>query len=176
MQERPEFIKNCEELRTDQSFSYPGDNETFGTGAALGRCFGLKRVAINYEVLAPGDRSSWPHAHSDEEEFIFILEGEPQIWIDGKVFDLKAGDCVGLPPGTGHAHALLNNSNKEVKSIVVGEGDVANDKIFYPMHEARNLEMRNKGHFWHDHPKHQFGPHDGKTDRLRERDDERTKK
>ena len=72
--ERPNFIKHCEELRTDESFSYPGDTEIFGTGAALGKKLGLKRVAINYEVLQPGDRSSWPHAHSEEEEFIFILE------------------------------------------------------------------------------------------------------
>jgi|GEM_PF-6729505 len=67
MKERPDFIKNSEELRSDESFSYPGDTETFGTGAALGRALGLSRVAINYEVLAPGDRSSWPHAHSEEE-------------------------------------------------------------------------------------------------------------
>ena len=44
MKDRPDFIKNCEELRSDESFSYPGDAETFGTGAALGRAFGLKRV------------------------------------------------------------------------------------------------------------------------------------
>tara|TARA_R110002072_G_scaffold64203_3_gene159404 strand:+ start:13464 stop:13964 length:501 start_codon:yes stop_codon:yes gene_type:complete len=161
---RPDFIKSCEELRTNESFSYPGDTETFGTGAALGRAFGLKRVAINYEVLAPGDRSSWPHAHSKEEEFILILEGTPQVWIDGNLYDLKAGDCVGLPPATGHAHTLINNSQKEVRAIVVGEGDVPNDKIFYPMHPARNQEMKKKGHFWEEHPKHELGPHDGRPD------------
>ena len=101
MKNRPDFIKNSEELRSNESFSYPGDYETFGTGAALGRAFGLKRVAINYEVLAPGDRSSCPHAHSAEKEFIYILVGNPQIWIDGNVYDLNPGDCVGLPPGTG---------------------------------------------------------------------------
>ncbi len=167
MKKRPEFIKHCEDLRTNQSFSYPGDSETFGTGAALGRAFGLKRVAINYEVLAPGDRSSWPHAHSEEEEFIFILEGQPQVWIDGNTFDLKPGDCVGLPPGTGHAHTLINNTETEVKAIVVGEGHTPSDKIFYPMHQARNLEMKEKGHFWDDHPKHEFGDHDGQTDLKR---------
>lgn len=167
MKTRPSFIKNCEELRTNQSFSYPGDTETFGTGAALGRIFGLKRVAINYEVLAPGDRSSWPHAHSVEEEFIFILEGHPQIWIDGEVYDLGPGDCVGLPPGTGHAHTLLNNSDKEVKAIVVGEGDAPNGKIFYPKHPKRNDEMKAKGHFWNDHPVNALGNHDGWTDKKR---------
>lgn len=165
MQNRPDFIKNCEELRTDQSFSYPGDTETFGTGATLGRAFGLKRVAINYEVLAPGDRSSWPHAHSEEEEFIYILEGKPQIWIDGNTYDLSPGDCVGLAPGTGHAHTLLNNSDKEVKAIVVGEGDVEADKIFYPKHPDRNIEMKEKGHYWDNHPQNKMGEHDGQTDK-----------
>lgn len=167
MKKRPEFIKHCEELRTNQSFSYPGDSETFGTGAALGRAFGLKRVAINYEVLAPGDRSSWPHAHSEEEEFIFILEGHPQVWIDGNFFDLNPGDCVGLPPGTGHAHTLMNNTPNEVKAIVIGEAHTPNDKIFYPMHQARNAEMKDKGHFWDNHPTHEFGNHDGQTDQKR---------
>jgi uncharacterized cupin superfamily protein len=164
---RPDFIKNCEELRTSESFSYPGDTETFGTGTALGRKFGLKRVAVNYEVLAPGDRSSWPHAHSEEEELIFILEGTPQIWIDGVVYDLKPGDCVGLPPGTGHAHTLINNSDKDVKGIVVGEGHVPKDKIFYPRHPARNKECEENGSFWNDHPENKMGDHDGNPDLKR---------
>lgn len=165
---RPDFIKHCEELRTDDTFSYPGDTETFGTGAALGRKLGLKRVAINYEVLQPRDRSSWPHAHSEEEEFIFVLVGNPQIWIDGTLYDLSPGDCVGLPPGTGHAHTLINNSNKEVKAIVVGEGDVPTDKIFYPKHPARNEEMKEKGAFWEGHPENEMGAHDGRPARISE--------
>ena len=116
---KPDFIKNCEDLKTDESFSYPNDSETFGTGAALGRALGLNRVAINYVVLQPGKRSSWPHAHSKEEEFIFVLEGKPQVWIDGHLYDLKPGDCVGLPAGTGHAHTLINNSKDEIKALVM---------------------------------------------------------
>ena len=166
---RPEFIKHCEELRTNETSSYPGDTETFGTGAMLGRKLGLHRVAINYEVLQPGDRSSWPHAHKEEEEFIFILEGKPQMWSDGNVYDLSPGDCIGLPPGTGHAHTLINNSDKEVKAIVVGERNVPTDKIFYPKHPARNEEMKSKDAFWEDHPKHELGPHDGWSDKKRPR-------
>lgn len=164
---RPEFIKHCEELRTEDSFSYPNDTETFGTGAALGRKLGLGRVAINYEVLQPGDRTSWPHAHKEEEEFIFILEGTPQIWIDGYVYDLNHGDCVGLAPGTGHAHTLINNSNSEVRAIVVGERDVPADKIFYPKHPTRDEEMKQKGEFWENHPRKEMGLHDGYSDKKR---------
>ncbi|MBT7610384.1 MAG: cupin domain-containing protein [Bacteriovoracaceae bacterium] len=164
MSRRLDCIKNCEELKKNETFSYPGDKETFGTTVALGRQLGLERVAINYEVLAPGDRSSWPHAHKEEEEFIYILEGTPQIWIDGLVYDLSPGDCVGLPPGTGQAHTLLNNSDKEVKAIVVGEGETPTDKIFYPMHPARNEEMKDQGLYWENRPEIDRGKHDGQTD------------
>lgn len=166
---RPDFIKHCEELVVNDSFSYTGDNETFGTGAALGRNLGLKRIGINYEILQPGDRSSWPHAHKEDEEFIFILEGFPQMWIDGDVFDLKPGDCVGLPPGTGHAHTLLNNSAEVVKAIVVSDSGIPNDKIFYPKHPKRNEECMQEGFFWEGHPQNEMGPHDGWTDGKRPR-------
>jgi len=169
MTARSNLIKNSEELRSGQSFSYPGDTETFGTGASLGKAFGLNRIAINYEVLSPGDRSSWPHSHSEEEEFIFILEGHPQIWIDGNTYDLIPGDCVGLAPGTGHSHSLLNNTEKEVRAIVLGEGHVEKDKIFYPMHPSRNDEMKEKGHYWSDHPEVEMGEHDGWTDKKRKK-------
>ncbi|MBT3586319.1 MAG: cupin domain-containing protein [Halobacteriovoraceae bacterium] len=165
--DRPDFIKHCEELRTDESFSYPGDSETFGTGAALGRILGLKRIAVNYEVLKPGDRSSWPHAHSADEEFIFILEGTPQVWINGELHDLVAGDSVGLAPGTGHAHTLINNSENEVRALVIGDTEAADDKIFYPMHPDRNREMQEKGFFWSDYPESLLGPHDGWPDKKR---------
>lgn len=167
MSDRPEFIKHCEELRTDDSFSYPGDTETFGTGASVGRKLGLKKIAINYELLEPGDRSSWPHAHKEEEEFIFILEGHPQVWVDGRVYNLAPGDCVGFPAGTGHAHSLLNNSDKPVRALVMGECDVPSDKIFYPMHPKRDSEMKEKGHFWDGHPENSMGDHDGWTDKKR---------
>jgi len=164
---RPEFIKNVSELISKESFSYPGDTETFGVGAAMGRKLGLNRIGINYEILRPGDRSSWPHAHSHDEEFILILEGHPDLWIDGQLYSLKPRDCVGFVPGTGHAHTLINNTDQDVVAIVVGDSGHAEDKIFYPLHPKRNEECKLKGFFWKDHPVHEQGSHDGKSDLKR---------
>jgi uncharacterized cupin superfamily protein len=164
---KPDFIKNVEDLVSGESFSYPGDTETFGTGAPIGRILGLKNIAINYEILAPGDRSSWPHAHSVEEEFIFILEGTPEVWINGELYPLKQGDCVGLPPGTNYAHSLLNNSKSTVKAIVVGQSHAEADKIYYPLHPKRNEEMKIQGHLWEDRPEVELKSHDGVTDTKR---------
>jgi uncharacterized cupin superfamily protein len=158
---RPDFIKHVSELIVNQSFSYPNDKETFGIGAAMGRKLGLARIGINYEILRPGDRSSWPHAHSHDEEFVFILEGNPDMWIDGEIYSLRPGDCVGLPPRTGHAHTLINNTELEVRAIVVGDSGHPEDKIFYPLHPARNEECQKEGWFWENHPIHKLGNHDG---------------
>ncbi len=161
MKTKPNFIKHCDELSTDKSFSYPNDTETFGTGAPLASLLGLEKLAINYEILKPGKRSSWPHAHKVEEEFIFILSGTPDIWINGNLYELKPGDCVGLPSGTGVAHTLINNSTKLVKALVVGEQNVPEDKIYYPMHPKRNQECKKNDFYWEDHPKHEFGTESG---------------
>jgi uncharacterized cupin superfamily protein len=166
---RPDCIKHCEQLRTNETFSYPGDTETFGTGAALGRELDLKRLGVHYEVLAPGDRSSWPHAHKVEEEFVMVLAGRPQVWINGELFDLQEGDCVGFPAGTGDAHTFINNTNLNVKLLVVGERIVKDDKIIYPLHPARNQEMEDKGLLWEDCPKRALGGHDGHSDLKRPR-------
>lgn len=159
---RPSFIKHVSEMISNESFSYPGDTETFGIGAAMGRKLGLKRIGINYEILRPGDRSSWPHAHSHDEEFIFILEGHPDMWLDGNLYPLSPGDCVALIPGTGHAHTIINNSKNEVRAIVIGDSGHPDDKIFYPLHPKRNEDCKRENFFWENHPKHPMGKHDGK--------------
>ena len=166
---RPNFIKNCEELRSDSTFTSPGDSETFGTGVCPAKDLGLMRVAVNYEVLEPGDRSSWPHAHSEQEEFVFILEGNGQVWVDGLIYDVREGDCIAYPPGTGKAHCLINNSDDQVRFLVVGEQNTQSDRVFYAKHPDRNEEMKARGFYWEGHPSNEMGPHDGWPDKKRPR-------
>ena len=89
---------------------YPGDDELMSIGAPFGRHFGLKRLGIHHERLLPGRRTSYPHAESAEEEFVYVIEGTPDVWLDGTLHRLKPGDAVGFPAGTGICHSFLNNS------------------------------------------------------------------
>ncbi len=50
----------------------------FSIGAPLARKLGLGRIGIHHERLPPGRRTSYPHAESDEEEFVYVLEGYPE--------------------------------------------------------------------------------------------------
>ena len=152
--ERDEEIKvlNALESFTDKTFSYPGDDETFADGICMSREFGLKSVAIWLERIPPGKRTSWPHAHSTEEEFVYVLKGEVTVLLDDKTYKKGAGTAIDFKAGSGVAHTLMNESESEVLYICVGECEPIEDKIYYPLHPKRNEEIRLKGYLWEDRP------------------------
>jgi len=75
-------------------------------------------------------------------------------------------------PGSGQAHTLLNDTEGEVRLLVVGEGNEVPDKIFYPLHPKRNEECKAKGFYWENHPQNLLGSHDGLTKQLRDKGEE----
>ena len=48
----------------------------------LGDRFGLRNFGVNLTRLAPGAASSLRHAHATQDEFIYILQGEPTLLTD----------------------------------------------------------------------------------------------
>ena len=160
MPDRPELIAHWTERETPEEQSrYPGDTELLSVGAPLGRALGLTRIGIHHERLPPGRRTSYPHAESSEEEFVFVIEGRPDVWIDGHLHALQPGDAVAFPAGTGICHTFLNNTADEVRLLVVGEANKAENRIRYPLnadHEATRKDS------WRDAPVRPLGPHDGR--------------
>lgn len=164
---RCDFIGNYKDLMDEDNAHYPGSDELLSIGAPVGRKLGLKKIGIHIEILPPGRRTSWPHAESEEEEFVYVLKGTPQVWLDGELHDLIEGDFVAFPAGTGIAHTFLNNSNSDVLLLVGGEARKESNKIMYPLHPKRNEEMKAKGCFWENYPQKQLGSHDGLPDKQR---------
>ena len=136
-------------------------------GSPFGKTFGFNRLGIHHEVLKPGRRTSWPHAEKTEEEFVYVIEGRPQVWIDGKICDLKPGDGVGFVPGTGISHTFINNTKSDVRLLVVGDTNRDDNKCIYPLHHERNEAIKTKGFLWVDTPKRALGPHDGMPDTVK---------
>lgn len=158
--ERPGFVGHWRELEKAEGGRYPGDDEVMAVGTPLGRKLGLTRIGVHHERLAPGRRTSYPHAESDEEEFVYVLEGTPDVWIDGDLHRLAPGDAVGFPAGTGVCHSFLNNTAQEVRLLVVGEASKPTNRIKYPLNEAYEATREDR---WTDWPARKLGPHDGKA-------------
>ena len=160
MAERPEFVAHWSQLEDPEPHRYRGDDEPMGLDAAIGEKLGLTRIGIHHVRLPPGRRTSYPHAESAEEEFVFVVEGRPDAWIDGQLHALRPGDCVAFPAGTGVCHSFLNNSAEEVRLIVVGEKPKHQNKIRYPLNEAHEATRPDA---WKDWPPRPLGAHDGRA-------------
>ena len=93
----------------------------------------------------------WPKA--------YVLEGYPEVWINGYLWKLEPGDSVGFPAGTGICHTFLNNTEQEVRLLVVGEANKKYNRIYYPLNPGYAATRQDR---WVDHPPQFFGPHDGK--------------
>lgn len=161
MTARHPAIVHWSEIEDREDWSYVQSDEPMSRGAAFGRHFGLARIGIHHVRLMPGRRSSFPHAESHEDEFVHVIEGTPDVWLDGVLHRLRPGDGVGFPAGTGLSHSFLNNTDSDVMLIVVGDRSMAENRIVYPVNPDRKAV---RSDWWEDAPPRTLGPHDGLTD------------
>ncbi len=98
---------------------------------ALGDAFGLEQFGVNLARLGPGAHSALRHAHTLEDEFVYILEGTPTLVTDAGETVLHPGMCAGFRAGTGDAHALVNRSDADVVYLEVGSRK-ENEAVDYP--------------------------------------------
>ncbi len=165
MTARPPLIVTAADL-PERAHVYPHSDEPMGPTRRLGAAAGLQRLGVNLQRLPPGSRSSWPHAESDEEEFVYVIDGEVDAWIHGDLHRMAAGDLAAFPAGTGIAHCFINNGDREALLLVGGEAPKASNRIVYPLNPSRRADLA-AGEWWDDAPAHPQGPHDGLPDRRR---------
>ena len=75
--------------------------------------------------------SSLRHAHTRQDEFIFILEGTPTLVTDRGETPLEPGMCAGFRAGTGDAHHLINRAAVDALFLEIGDRD-KDDRATYP--------------------------------------------
>ena len=158
---RPPFIVSTADV-PEKPGQYPQSDEVLSLGKAIGKVAGLLRIGLHLERLPPGHRTSYPHAEEDEEEFAYVLEGEVDVWIDGELHRMVAGDLAAFPAGTGICHSFLNNGDREALLLVGGEAAKADSRIYYPKNPERRGDMP-WSRWWDDVPQRTLGPHDGRA-------------
>ena len=90
------------------------------TRRRLGDAGGLRDFGVNLMTLPPGGWSSQRHWHSDEDEFVYVLEGELKLVEDNGQTVLRSGECAAFPKGTGNGHHLINESSATAVYLEVG--------------------------------------------------------
>src|SRR5512140_1511211 len=80
----------------------------------LGDLFGLGNFGVNLTTLAPGAASALRHAHTKQDEFVYIVQGHPTLHTDEGRTALAPGMCAGFRAGTGNGHRLVNETGDVV--------------------------------------------------------------
>src|SRR5258705_7687479 len=79
----------------------------------LGDHAGLKNYGVKLIRVLPGGQSSARHAHSKQDEFVYVIEGEFVLVTNAGRETVGPGTCIGFPAGTGDGHHFLNLTQKD---------------------------------------------------------------
>jgi len=97
----------------------------------LGDFFGLTNFGINMTRLKPKAISALRHAHSRQDEFMYILQGHPTLNTNDGQTRLSPGMCIGFPAGVGNANNLVNETSEDVLYLEIGDR-TQGDEAIYP--------------------------------------------
>src|SRR3954447_19052889 len=69
---------------------------------------GLKNFGVNFVRVEPGGQSSARHAHTEEDEVVYIVEVEFVLVTGAGRETVGPAACIAFPASTGDGHHLLN--------------------------------------------------------------------
>ncbi len=91
----------------------------------LGDRTGLTRIGVSLARVPAGKESFVLHAHTLQEEWVFVLEGRGHVQLGEVEVAIAAGDFIGFPTD-GTPHVIRNSSDADLVFLQGGdrrEGD-----------------------------------------------------
>ncbi len=143
----PNAIRALDAAPRSKPSNYPEPFATRVRGRekrALGDVFGLQNFGVNLTRLQPQAISALRHAHSKQDEFVYILQGHPTLLTDAGATPLEPGMCAGFRAGSGDAHQLINQTSTEVLYLEVGDR-TPGDQGQYPDDDLQALLQADGG-------------------------------
>ena len=97
----------------------------------LGNAAGLDQYGVNLTRLKPGALSAIRHWHENEDEFVYVLDGELVLIEDEGETLLRPGDAAGFKAGVANGHCLVNRTDRDALYLEVGTRASA-ERAHYP--------------------------------------------
>jgi len=125
---------DIDKVKTVSGTGYPAEFQAECRGRhkqAIGDAAGLTQFGVNITRIDPGAASALRHWHEQEDEFIYILDGELVLAENGGEVVLKPGDAAGFKSGSGNAHRLINCTDRAAIYFEVGTR-AKSERVHYP--------------------------------------------
>src|SRR5262244_3180300 len=112
-----------EKIPAQQIASYPKEFAPVISGREkqrIGDAAGLTQFGVNITRIRAGTASALRHWHEEEDEFVYMLEGELVLIDDHGETLLRPGDAAAFPRGDRNGHHLVNRSDKPALYLEAG--------------------------------------------------------
>jgi uncharacterized cupin superfamily protein len=122
MTEAPKHLVRTRDLSADDAVHvrHPFNPNSEVYVHRLGDMVGMKRAHLSLARVPPGRESFVAHAHSLQEEFLYILEGSGIAEIGAHRVPVGPGDYLGFPID-GTPHHLHNVGDSDLVYLMGGE-------------------------------------------------------
>jgi len=130
MPEEAPNVVNVHDIAEEQSDYGPywGSFDKVLTPALLPR---MGRLGVMQTRVAPGKSACPFHTHHLEDEVFFVLSGRGVFRYGDTICEIKPGDCISCPAGSGIAHQLANPFEEDLVYLSIGMND-PNEVNSYP--------------------------------------------
>jgi uncharacterized cupin superfamily protein len=138
-------------LPIDDRSTYPKQFAHVVTGRSrkrLGAAAGLDQFGVNLTTLRPGAASALRHWHHNEDELVYVLEGELTLIEDDGELLLKAGDAAGFKANVQNGHHLVNKSKRDAIYLEIGTRSKI-ERVDYPDVDLVALREETGGRYTH---------------------------
>jgi quercetin dioxygenase-like cupin family protein len=75
----------------------------------------LSEASFAFDTMFPPGTFVPPHFHPDQDEFIRVLEGDFDLWLEGEELKASAGDLIRMPMGS--KHGIFNRSAANTRAL-----------------------------------------------------------
>ena len=75
----------------------------------------LSESSFAFDTMFPPGTFVPPHFHPDQDEFIRVLEGDFDLWLEGEELKASAGDLIRMPMGS--KHGIFNRSAANTRAL-----------------------------------------------------------
>lgn len=114
---------------------------------SIGDLLGLTTLGVHLVRVEPGDETTEFHLHHQDEEFVYILEGQGVAEIRDEILDIEAGDFMAFAQHS-LPHRMQNTHNEKDLIYLMGGTRCDIDICDYPKLGRRMIRERGRKQYF----------------------------
>jgi len=115
---RHKHLINLAEVPVD-TINAPEGSAFGGRRQRVGAHIGAQKLGYSFFNVPPGKAAFPFHAHTGNEEMIYIIAGEGVLRFGKEDLAITSGTVIACPPGGEYPHQLVNTGAAELRYLVV---------------------------------------------------------